>query len=75
MTYREFYFWLEGFLNGKPTLNYDEILIVQKKMENIKDEIDYSGFIKSRRSSELFNPIKITNKPDDDLGKPPKIVM
>lgn len=80
MTHKEFYFWLQGFLNGKTSLTTEEIFAIQKKMEKIKeeDEIDYSDFLKKKNLSQFFNPIQVkivddTN--DDDLGKPPKIVM
>lgn len=75
MTHKEFYFWLQGFLSGKNHLNDSEILSIQKKMDTIKDELSHNSFMKSRTASELFKPIQVDIKDDDELGKPPKIVM
>lgn len=79
MTHNEFIFWLQGFLDGKNNLNTSQILSIQKKMEKIKDEVDYSEMIKKNNPSHFFNPLQVSivDKPneDDNLGKPPKIVM
>lgn len=74
MTHKEFYFWLQGFLSGKGNLNASDILTIQKKMEKIKDDTDYSDFLKKRNSTDILNPIHVKIE-NDDLGKPPKIVM
>jgi hypothetical protein len=73
LNYKEFYIWLEGYLAGRLESKTIDIVPIVEKMGQVKDEIDFNPFEKTKRPSP-FNPI-IINKQDDDLGHPPKIVM
>jgi hypothetical protein len=47
-------------------------------MGEVKDDFDLEKFSKlSKTQQQYFNPISVplTTKDDDDLGRPPKIVM
>jgi len=82
MIYKEFYVWLDGFMTNRDwtTIKQVDIESIQKKMKEVKDENEFdlekfSKFSKTRQ--QYFNPISVplTTKDDDDLGKPPRIVM
>jgi len=78
MTYKEFYFWLDGYLTGKLENKHIDITLIVKKMGEVKDDFDLEKFSKlSKTQQQYFNPISVplTTKDDDDLGRPPKIVM
>lgn len=83
MNHREFYFWLEGFLQNKRNLSYDELAVfidtVKDKMKEVKDA---DPFFPNPRTivPRRFEPVPVPSNPFkddgyDDLGTPPKIVM
>jgi esterase/lipase len=82
LSYKEFYVWLDGFMTNRDwtTIKQVDIESIQKKMKEVKDENEFdlekfSKFSKTRQ--QYFNPISVPlkTKDDDDLGKPPRIVM
>ena len=81
MTYKEFYVWLDGFMTNRcwTTIKQVDIESIQEKMKEVTDDFDIEKFSKlSKTRQQYLNPISIplTNKDDDDdLGKPPRIVM
>ena len=85
MTYKEFYVWLDGFMTNRSwtTIKQVDIESIQEKMKEVKDDSkeDIKNFLLKRECetrTQLFgtNPIEIKpRKDDDDLGKPPRIVM
>ena len=83
MNHREFYFWLEGFLQNKRNLSYDELAVfidtVKDKMKEVKD-VDPFFPNPSTIVPHRFEPVPVPSNPFkddgyDDLGAPPKIVM
>ena len=72
LTYKEFYFWLEGYLYGKLENKHIDISIIVEKMSHVKEE-KYES-IKITPFERIPIPINPFPK-DDDLGYPPKIVM
>lgn len=83
MNHREFYFWLEGFLQNKRNLSYDELAVfidtVKEKMKEVKD---VDPFFSNPKTivPHRFEPVPVPSNPFkddgyDDLGAPPKIVM
>lgn len=74
MTHKEFYHWLEGYLQGKENMSYDQIAVfivdVKNKMKEVKDG---NTFFPNPRTVVPYSPTKEDGH--DDLGKPPKIVM
>ena len=80
MTYKEFYFWLDGFMTNRDwtTIKQVDIESIQEKMKEVTDDFDLEKFSKfSKTRQQYFNPISVplTTKDEDDLGKPPRIVM
>lgn len=82
MNHREFYFWLEGFLQNKRNLSYDELAVfidtVKDKMKDVKDVDPF--FSNPKINVPRFEPVPIPPNPFkedgyDDLGTPPKILM
>ena len=83
MTHKEFYFWLEGYLQSKNNLSYDELAVfidtVKDKMKKVKD-VDPFFPNPSTIVPHRFEPVQVPSNPFkndgyDDLGAPPKIVM
>jgi hypothetical protein len=76
MTHKEFYFWLEGYLTGKLEDNNIDISPIVEKMREVK-EIDPFFPNPPTTIPKTFNRIKVPlfNADEDELGKPPKIVM
>jgi hypothetical protein len=78
LTHKEFYVWLDGYLTGKLENKHIDIVPIVEKMGEVKDDFDLEKFSKlSKTQQQYFNPISVplTTKDDDDLGRPPKIVM
>ncbi len=82
MTYKEFYFWLDGYLSAKSkeenngNVHFMDIFPILEKMKEVKDEtLDISKFkhLTSRQNNIVIPEYRPND--DDDLGKPPKIVM
>lgn len=75
MTHKEFYIWLEGYLYGKLEDRHINIAPIVEKMGQVKDEFDINKFKHLGKTGGL-QPISLPPTIDnDDLGKPPKIVM
>jgi hypothetical protein len=78
MTYKEFYIWLDGFMTNRrwTVIQQIDIETIQEKMKQVKEEpefdVDKWKHLSNRQSSL---PITIRPEDNDDLGKPPKIVM
>lgn len=76
ISYKEFYFWLEGYLHGKLEDKSVDISPIVEKMEEVKD---FDPFFPNPSTTipKPFNRIKVPlfNSDEDGLGKPPKIVM
>lgn len=80
MIYKEFYVWLDGFMTNRDwtTIKQVDIESIQEKMKEVTDDFDLEKFSNlSKNRQQYFNPISVplTIKDDDDLGKPPRIVM
>ena len=71
MTHKEFYIWLEGYLYGKLENKNIDITPIIEKMGEVKEEVKFN----IERPSNIPIPVNPFKKDDDDLGKPPKIVM
>lgn len=74
LTHKEFYFWLEGYLQGRLENEHISIGPIVEKMNQVKD-INPIGISRVNHSTPPIpnNPFKDAGY--DDLGKPPKIVM
>ena len=80
ITYKQFYSWLDGFMTNRDwtTIKQVDIESIQEKMKEVTDDFDLEKFSNlSKNRQQYFNPISVplTIKDDDDLGKPPRIVM
>ena len=81
MTHKEFYFWLEGYLTGKLEDKNIDISPIVEKMQEVKDVDPFfpnpPTTIPKSFNPKSFNRIKVPlfNADEDELGKPPKIVM
>jgi len=79
MTHKEFYIWLEGFLTNRSweVIQESDIDSIKEKMKEVKGDFDIErleGLRQNKRTSP-FNPVTIIRGDEDDLGRPPKIVM
>ena len=76
LSYKEFYIWLEGYLTGKLEDKNIDISPIVEKMQEVK-EIDPFFPNPITTIPKSFNRIKVPlfNADEDELGKPPKIVM
>jgi len=72
MTHKEFYIWLEGYLYGKLENKHIDIAPIVEKMQEVKDEPKF-GVAEPYIAPIPINPF--VKRDDDNLGKPPKIVM
>ena len=83
MTHKEFYIWLDGYFSAKSKEENDgnvyfmDIVPIIEKMKKVKDDSEnfMSKFLEKRTQNLHSHSIKIDMDKDDDLGKPPKIVM
>ena len=81
LSYKEFYFWLEGYLTGKLEDKNIDISPIVEKMQEVKDVDPFfpnpPTTIPKSFNPKSFNRIKVPlfNADEDELGKPPKIVM
>lgn len=86
MTYKEFYIWLQGFMTNRDwtVIKEIDIDIILEKMKVVNDDPEdlVKKFLSKRgceTKTQLFgsNPIEIKPRKDDedDLGKPPRIIM
>lgn len=74
LSHKEFYIWLEGYLYGKLENKHIDITPIVEKMNQVKDDFDIDKF-KMLGRRPTMEPITINPNKEDDLGKPPKIVM
>ena len=78
MTHKEFYIWLDGFMTNRrwTVIQQIDIETIQEKMQEVK-EIDPFFPNPITTIPKTFNRIKVPlfNADEDELGKPPKIVM
>ena len=76
LSYKEFYIWLEGYLTGKLEDKNIDISPIVEKMQEVK-EIDPFFPNPVTIIPKTFNRITVPlfNADEDELGKPPKIVM
>ena len=80
MKSKEFVIWLDGYLEGKKTLNIDEIRHLQNKIADVNlYQLETDKEIIIERINHPMNPIKIQEPYEsDDMdfpGKPPNIYM
>jgi hypothetical protein len=86
MNYKEFYIWLEGFMTNRDwtVIREKDINTILEKMKGVTDDPQdlVKNFLSKRGSetkTQLFGHNQIEIKPrkddEDDLGKPPRIVM
>lgn len=78
MTYKEFYFWLDGFVTNRHWTQYrqEEVELIIQKMKEVKEESDLGGI-----KEKIFQPIPIPMNPfpvnpipsDDPFYKPYEI--
>jgi len=71
LSYKEFYIWLEGYLYGKLENKNIDITPIVEKMGQVKED----KVVNTQRPMNIPMPINPFKFEDDDLGKPPKIVM
>lgn len=74
LTYKEFFSWLDGYLTGKLENKVIEISPIIEKMSQVKDEP-----VITKIERNIYYPPSIPVNPirreDDDLGRPPRIIM
>jgi len=78
MTHKEFFAWLEGYLEGNRDDKFVDPRPIAKKMEEVKDFDPF--FSNPKINVHRFEPVPLPSNPFkddgyDDLGRPPKIVM
>lgn len=66
MTYKEFYFWLDGYLHGKLENKHIDISPIVEKMQHVKEE-SKMGIAEPYRSI----PVPINPFPKTDPYSPP----
>ncbi len=74
LSYKEFFLWLDGYLTNKLENKVIEISPIIEKMGQVKDESPISKIERNiyYPPSIPVNPIR---REDDDLGRPPRIIM
>ena len=84
MRYKEFYIWLDGYLSAKSkeenngNVYFMDIQPILKKMKEVYDDesLDLSKIHITRKEYSPFRTLILPPSDDnDELGKPPKIVM
>ena len=81
INHKEFYIWLDGFLTNRSwtTIKETDIDVIKEKMLQVKDEnefdLDKFRHLGNKRNSGLQPVVVPSIKQDDDLGRPPRIVM
>jgi hypothetical protein len=76
INYKEFYVWLDGFMTNRDwtTIKQVDIESIQEKMKEVKDDFKLSDFTNLKQNIPYLTT-SIKYRDDDDLGKPPRIVM
>jgi hypothetical protein len=69
MTYKEFYFWLDGFMTNRDwtTFNQVDIETIKEKMGQVKEERTKSDLLPFQHIPIPVNPFPV----QDDPYKPP----
>ena len=84
MTYEQFFYWLDGYINGITALStYDTTLIKEKMSTVTNNSVDKNfliDFLKKRNEDNVTTTIKVVPsnpipKQDDDDNSIHKIVM
>jgi len=85
MDYKDFFYWLDGYLSVKSkeekdgNVYYMDVFPIIEKMSSVKEEDLPRIFTKRgcETKNKLYGiePVEINIKKNDDLGYPPKIVM
>ena len=81
LSYKEFYVWLDGFMTNRDwsIIKQVDIESIEEKMKEVKDDFNISEFANIMTKTQLQHlpPITVPLKynDDNDLGKPPRIVM
>jgi hypothetical protein len=65
LSYKEFYFWLEGYLHGKLENKHIDITPIVEKMGQV-GEIEKFGITEPYRSPIPINPFPVNPSPSDD---------
>ena len=75
MTHKEFCIWLDGFMNGRSGLNASDIHTLKEKLSSVENESE--DFVKKfvEKNQNTYHYQYNIKKDNDNLGKPPKIVM
>lgn len=61
MNYKDFYFWMCGFISGKSELNVSDLQTIQTMLGKIKEESDMKIPGHPRTYTIPFNPTKTIN--------------
>ncbi len=79
MDYKQFYFWLQGYLYGKLENKDIDIAPIVEKMNSVKEESEFDiekwKHLSKSVSKNPIIPVIPKRSDDDDLGLPPRIVM
>lgn len=68
MDFKMFYYWLDGYLTNKLEKETIELGPIIEKMSQVKDDLMTSKI----ERGVYYSPIR---REDDDLGRPPRIIM
>lgn len=80
LNYKEFYFWLDGFMTNKcwASIKKEDIETIQGKMKQVGDSDTFFPN-PTTIAPHILGSIPIPTNPfkmdDDELGRPPKIIM
>ena len=78
MSHKEFFIWLDGFLTNRSwaVIKELDIEVIKDKMKEVKNELGFDlELLRNNKGTSPFNPVTITRGDEEDLGRPPKIVM
>jgi hypothetical protein len=77
ITHKEFYVWLKGFMTNRDwsIIKQVDIESIQEKMKEVKDDFKLSDFTNLKQNIPYLTTSIKYRDDDDDLGKPPRIVM
>jgi hypothetical protein len=79
MDYKQFYFWLQGYLHGKLENKHIDIVPIVEKMNSVKEgsefDVEMWKHLSKSVSKNPIIPVIPKRSDDDDLGLPPRIVM
>lgn len=61
MTYKDFYFWMCGFISGKTELDNTDLEVIQNMLGKVKEENDVKIPNHPKTYTIPFNPTKTIN--------------